>query len=60
MAAHTLKGASAQFGAVALSVVALRIETCAKREDLESAMALLDGLHTARKQAKTVMEKNLG
>ena len=60
MAAHSLKGASAQFGAVGLSTVALKMEDCAKREDFESARVLLDDLRTAREHAKSEMEKNLG
>ncbi|HEY5389750.1 MAG TPA: ATP-binding protein [Solirubrobacteraceae bacterium] len=47
LSAHRLKGASLAVGALAVSAVAAELEVCAKREDAESAAALLESLEKA-------------
>ncbi len=54
-AAHSLKGSSAQFGAIYLSAVAVNMETLAKSEELDKASILLAELKTAQEQVAHAM-----
>ena len=58
-AAHSLKGAAAQFGAMQLSELARQAEFFGKDNDIESARAIFEQLKTAREQAEQLMQKNL-
>lgn len=58
-AAHSLKGASAQFGATVLSEFATRMEQCGKEEEIEKAKELLDELKVARNDAEELMMQEL-
>ncbi len=58
-AAHSLKGSSSQFGAVALQAIALEMELLAKAEDIEQAKCLLAELRRAQTQAAEAMREQL-
>ena len=53
--AHSIKGASGQFGAKKLSEVAFKMETLAKEGDLDSAKALFTELQQAQQDAAQAM-----
>lgn len=59
-AAHSLKGASGQFGAKQLHKTALEIEVLAKGGELEQAKQLLAQLKHARQQSADAMRKQIG
>lgn len=54
-AAHSLKGASGQFGAKALNRIALKMETLAKSGDLDQAAQLLSELKSAQQMTAEAM-----
>ncbi len=58
-AAHSLKGASAQFGAVGLMAVALEVEELAKQGCLDDVAELLTELMDIQKQTAEVMLEQL-
>ena len=58
-AAHSLKGASSQFGALALSEIALKIEEHAKNNMIEKAKGLIDELQSRREEVEKLMLKEL-
>ena len=58
-AAHSLKGAAAQFGAMQLSELARQTEFFGKDSDIDSARAIFEQLKAAREQAEQLMQENL-
>ncbi|MCF6322916.1 MAG: response regulator [Gammaproteobacteria bacterium] len=54
-AAHSIKGASGQFGAKQLSEISLKMESIAKEGDLKQAKALFNELQIAQQEAAKVM-----
>ena len=56
-AAHSLKGAAAQFGAVTLSAIAEKLEQFAEDADIEKAKNLFSQLKTAREKVESEMLK---
>ncbi len=56
-AAHSLKGASAQFGANHLNSIAVEIEILAKSGNIRQAEKLIDKLQTAQQEAATLMQQ---
>ena len=56
-AAHSLKGAAAQFGAVALTELAKQVEHFAADADIEKAKNLFSQLKTAREKVESEMLK---
>ena len=56
-AAHSLKGASAQFGALRLNRLAFDMEALAERGELDKAGAMLAALQEARQQAAQAMSQ---
>ncbi len=58
-AAHSLKGASAQFGALRLHQLAVTLERLAKDAALDRAAALLEALGDARQAAAQAMRQQL-
>ncbi len=59
-AAHSLKGASMQFGAISLGSVAAEIEALAKKGKPDNAKALLAQLTTSQQQAAHAMLQRVG
>jgi len=59
-AAHSLKGASAQFGAIKLSNIAASMEQFAKNEELHAANDLLTELQTTQQLMAEEMMKRTG
>lgn len=59
-AAHSLKGASAQFGAMSLNAISMTIEQLGKEGKVEEAKALLDELKTAQQDAEKLMVQEVG
>ena len=59
-AAHSLKGTSAQFGAIRLNSIAVEMESLAKNGATDNAKALLTKLKTAQQQAADAMLQQLG
>ncbi len=57
--AHSVKGTSAQFGAVQLNIAALEMEKLAKDGDLEQASTLLTDLRAAQERAAQIMKKQI-
>ena len=57
--AHSLKGASGQFGAMVLSELAEQMEQYAKEAELENAKELLDEIKTACNVAEELMMQEL-
>jgi CheY-like chemotaxis protein len=57
--AHSIKGTSAQFGAVKLNIIALEMEKLAKNGDLEQAGLLLNNLRVAQEQAANTMQQQI-
>jgi HPt (histidine-containing phosphotransfer) domain-containing protein len=58
-AAHSIKGASAQFGASSLSAVSMKIEQLGKEGKLEEAKLFLEKLKIAQADAENEMNKNI-
>jgi len=58
-AAHSIKGTSAQFGAMSLSKVAACMEQLAKIEDLEQASKLFSKLRDCQQQVAQLMQSHL-
>ena len=58
-AAHSLKGASSQFGALALSDIALKLEEYGQNNMIEKARELIDELQSVREEAENLMLKEL-
>ncbi len=54
-AAHSIKGASGQFGAKQLSEISLKMESLAKEGDLEQAKSLFNELQVAQQEATKIM-----
>jgi len=54
-AAHSLKGASSQFGAMALSELARQMEQFAKNGEIEKAKNIIDKLKISREEVKKLM-----
>ena len=54
-AAHSIKGASAQFGAIRLNKLATEIEALAKEGELSSAKSLLAELRVAQERVAELM-----
>jgi len=59
-AAHSLKGASMQFGAASLGSIAAEIEALARNKEPDSAKALLAKLKNTQQQAAHAMLQQLG
>jgi len=55
LAAHSIKGASAQFGAKPLSKVSLKMESLAKEGNLDEAKTLFSELKIAQQKAAKIM-----
>jgi len=58
-AAHSIKGSSAQFGAMSLSKVAANIEQLARIKDLEQASKLFSELRDCQQQVVLLMQQHL-
>ena len=58
-AAHSLKGASAQFGAIALSGLAEQMEIFGKNDEIEKAKDIINQLVSTRKKVEKLMLANL-
>jgi len=58
-AAHSLKGASAQFGAIVLSELAEQIEILAAKMKLEQAVKILPELKRERERVEKLMNDEL-
>jgi len=58
-AAHSLKGASAQFGAVTLSELAKQMEQFGKNKEIDKAKAIFSELKSARENVETEMLKEM-
>ncbi len=58
--AHSLKSASAQFGALHLNVVALEMEILAQSGALDNAGIVLNKLRTAQEQLAVAMRQQIG
>ncbi len=56
-AAHSLKGASAQFGANHLNSIAIEIETLAKSGNMRQAEKLIEQLQMAQQEAARLMQQ---
>ncbi len=59
LVAHSIKGASGQFGAVQLINASLKMEALAKDGHLESAKKLLEELKTAQQEAAEAMRQEI-
>ena len=59
-AAHSIKGASAQFGAIQLNQLAAEMELLAKNGHLEQAGSLIPDLRAAQENIAVVMLENAG
>ncbi len=57
--AHSIKGSSAQFGALSLSKLAADMEQLAKGKDLEKAKALLAEIRDCQEQVAQLMQAHL-
>ena len=57
--AHSIKGASAQFGAIQLSQIAGEIELFGEKCEFEKAMKLHPKLKDAQIETAELMQKNL-
>lgn len=58
-AAHSLKGASSQFGALALCELALKMEEHGKNNMIEKAKELITELQSSREEVEKLMLKEL-
>ncbi len=58
-AAHSVKGTSAQFGAMQLSAAALEMEQLARDGDLEQASALLNDVRAAQERVAQIMQQQI-
>ena len=58
-AAHSLKGASAQFGAMVLSELSMKIEQFGKNSKIDNAKEIFSELKTAREEVEKMMLKEL-
>lgn len=58
-AAHSLKGASGQFGAKRLSELAMKIELFGKETEFDKAKNIFDELKDARDEAERLMQHEL-
>ena len=56
-AAHSLKGASAQFGAARLNAIALEVETRARNQDLQGVRTLIEELSNTQKASAHAMHQ---
>ena len=56
-AAHSLKGASAQFGAMQLSELAQKMEEFGKKSQIEKAKEIIEALKQAREAVEALMQK---
>ena len=57
--AHSIKGASAQFGATTFSQIAAKMEELGRAEDFEKARLLFNELKKAQQDAKKIMLKHI-
>jgi PAS domain S-box-containing protein len=57
--AHSIKGASAQFGALVLSKLATEMELLARNNDIEHAMQLFTELSDCQEQVAQLMQRHL-